>query len=88
MTDFWQVHGLWFVFFMCCFPRLTMLFATTAGGGLLYWLGWFFAPRLTVAILATTYFWQTNTTLCVFAWIWAFAGEAGEKVTISVKRRT
>lgn len=56
-----------------------MLFATTAGGGLLYWLGWLLAPRLTVAILATTYFWETNTILVIITWIWALTGESGEK---------
>ncbi len=81
MTDFWEIHGVWFIIFMAFFPRLTMLFATTAGGGFLYWLGWFLAPRLTVAILATTYFWQTNTVLVVFTWIWALAGESCEKGT-------
>jgi hypothetical protein len=77
--DFWQVHGLGFILCMCFFPRLTMLFSTTVGAGPLYWFGWVFAPRLTVAILATSYFWHTNTILCVFAWFWALVGEVGEK---------
>lgn len=78
--NFWDVHGLFFILFMCFFPRLTMLFATV-WGGFLWWVGWFFAPRLTVAILATTYYWDTNPVLCVFTWLWALAGESGEKVT-------
>jgi hypothetical protein len=76
--DFWQHHGIWFIVFMFFFPRLTMLFATVWGGWL-WWLGWLFAPRLTVAILATTYYWDTNTVLVVLTWFWAFSGEGAEK---------
>ena len=85
MTDFWEVHGVWFILFMCFFPRLTMLFATTVGGGFFYWLGWLFAPRLTVAILATYLFGHTNTVLVVFAWLWAVTGEGTEKVAVKNK---
>jgi hypothetical protein len=77
--DFWQVHGIGFIICMFFFPRLTMLFATTVGGGPLYWIGWLFAPRLTVAIIATTCFWTTNPFLCVLTWIWALGGEGCEK---------
>ena len=76
--DFWQVHTLGFVICMCFFPRLTLLFATAIGGPL-WWLGWVFAPRLLVAILATTYYWTTNPALCVITWIWAISGETTEK---------
>jgi len=55
-----------------------MLFATV-WGGLLWWLGWIFTPRLTVAILATIHYANTNTVLVVFAWIWALMGEGAEK---------
>jgi hypothetical protein len=80
-VNFWDVHGGWFIFFMIFFPRLTMLFATV-WGGFFWWLGWFFAPRLTVAILATMYFSQTNLVLVVLAWFWAIAGESTEKTTV------
>jgi hypothetical protein len=80
--DFWTYHGLGFIFCMFFFPRLTMLFATTVGSGALYWLGWFIAPRLTVAIIATSYFWQTNVILCILTWMWALAGESTEKTAI------
>lgn len=83
--NFWDYHGLFFIFFMFLFPRLTMLFATTVGGGLLYWLGWFFVPRLTVAILATGLFWDQNTVLCVLTWIWALGGESAEKGVVQVE---
>lgn len=76
--NFWDVHGFWFVFFLCFFPRLTMLFAT-AIGGFWWWVGWLIAPRLLVAILATTHYWDTNPLLVVITWFWALMGEGGEK---------
>lgn len=82
MYNFWEYHGLLFILCMFFFPRLTMLFATTTGGGLLYWLGWIFAPRLTVAILATMLFYQHNVLLLIFTWIWALGGESGEKTIV------
>ena len=82
MVNFWDVHGVWFIIFMCFFPRLTLIFSSVATGGLLWWLGWIFAPRLLVAILATCAYWQTNTFLCVLTWIWALSGESCEKGTV------
>lgn len=81
--DFWQTHSIWFVLAMFLFPRLTMLFATTYGGGILYWFGWLFAPRLTVAIIATMLYGNSNIILVVLAWFWALGGEATEKRTIA-----
>ena len=85
MHNFWNYHSFLFVFFMFFFPRLTMLFATTTGGGLLYWLGWLFAPRFTVAIIATILFYQNNEILLIFTWIWALFGETTEKVIIKTR---
>ena len=81
MADFWDVHGWLFVLCMCFFPRLTMLFGTaaTAGFGVLGWLGWIFMPRLTVAIIATGLYWDSNPVLIVFTWVWALGGESAEK---------
>lgn len=79
MSNFWDHHSLWFLLAMLFFPRLTMLFATTVGGGFFYWLGWLFIPRLTVAIIATFLFYEHNTVLLVFTWMWALAGEIAEK---------
>lgn len=76
--DFWQEHGIFFLIFMTFFPRLTMLLATAVHFGLLSWLGWFFAPYLTVAILATEYYWHTNPILCIIAWFIALAGTGSE----------
>lgn len=83
--SFWETHTIWFVIAMFFFPRLTMLFATTFGGGLLYWLGWVFAPRLTVAIIATMLYSETDLVMVVLAWIWALAGEASEKGIASAR---
>jgi hypothetical protein len=79
--SFWHVHGIFFLIFIFFFPRLTMLLTGIcfAWSGVLFWLGWVFAPRLTVAILTTTVYWHTNPILCVLAWFWALGGETLEK---------
>lgn len=76
--NFWQVHGIFFLIFITLFPRLTMLFAVSVSFGPLAWIGWLFAPHLTVAIFATHYYWSTNPILCIIAWFVAFAGTGGE----------
>ena len=76
--DFWDVHGVGFLLAAAFFPRLAMLFAVSVPFGWLAWTGWVFAPHLTVAILATTFYWDTNPVLCVIAWLCAFAGTGGE----------
>jgi len=83
--DFWANHGIWFIVFMCFCPRLTMLFATV-WGGFWWWAGFVFAPRLTVAILATMYYADTNLVLVVFTWLWALGGESAEKKTVAKRR--
>lgn len=87
--DFWQEHGIFFLIFITLFPRLTMLFAVSLHFGALAWLGWLFAPHLTVAILATEYYWNTNPILCIIAWFVALAGTGGEYklATVSAQRR-
>lgn len=77
--DFWDVHGIWFIIFMFFFPRLTLLFSSVAFGGLFWWLGFIFTPRLLVAILATTAYWETNQILVVLTWFWALGLESAEK---------
>jgi len=79
LLNFWDVHGFWFILFMFFFPRLTLLFSSVATGGILWWLGWIFAPRLIVAILATHSYGMTNTVLVVLTWLWALGGETVEK---------
>lgn len=83
--SFWDVHGLFFIFFMFFFPRLTMLFGTAVAstfGGPLFWIGWLLAPRLTVAVIGTTIYWSTNPVLCMLTWLWALGGESTEKKVI------
>lgn len=77
--NFWEVHGPIFLICMFFFPRLTLLFSSVASGGALWWLGWLFAPRLLVAILATTAYWETNPVLVTLTWFWALSGETVEK---------
>jgi hypothetical protein len=81
-VNFWDVHGVFFILFMMFFPRLTLLFSSVAFGGFLWWLGWIFAPRFLVAILATIHYLDTNPILCILAWIWAFVFETGEKTVV------
>lgn len=85
--DFWDVHGLGFLICLLFFPRLTMLFTGIFMSWMspLFFFGWLIVPRLTVAILASTVYWDTNPTLCVFTWLWALGGESGEKT--SCKKR-
>jgi hypothetical protein len=83
--DFWQVHGWLFLVAVTIFPRLTMLFAVSTPFGILAWIGWLFVPHLTVAILATNFYWDTNPVLCVIAWFVAIGGTAGEGKVASKK---
>ena len=86
MDSFWHHHGIFFIVFMFFFPRLTLFFSSVPFGGIFWWLGFIFAPRLLVAILATTIYWQTDMILCVLTWIWALGGEGVEKTVIVHKR--
>lgn len=81
--DFWELHSIGFVICLAFFPRLTMLFMgiCSAFSGGWFWIGWIFAPRLTVAILASCIYWDTNPVLVVFTWLWAMGGESTEKKT-------
>ena len=84
--DFWQYHSILFIIAMCLFPRITMLLSGICFmpfAGVLFWLGWVFLPRLSVAIIATFLYFPTNPILCVFTWIWALAGEQKEKSSIN-----
>jgi hypothetical protein len=80
--NFWLVHGWIFLVCMFFFPRLTLFFSSVASGGFLWWLGFLFAPRLLVAILATSAYWTTNMILVIFTWFWALGGETIEKAIV------
>ncbi len=85
--NYWDHHGLFFLIFISFFPRLTLLFSSVPSGGLIWWLGWIFAPRVLVAILATLSYWNKNPILVVVAWLVAIGGESTEKVIVIRHRR-
>lgn len=85
--DFFAQHGVITLICLAIFPRLTLLIASFATGGLLWWLGWIFTPHLLVAFLALPY-WHSNPVLVVFAWIIALGGTRAESKAVSRKRRS
>lgn len=91
--DFFTKHGWIFLFSIALFPRLTLLvsgllFNTIEFGGLFWWLGFFFAPRILVALLATVAYWQTNQVLVILSWLIALGGESSEKIIIKRKMKS
>jgi len=82
IENYWDNHGVWFLIFITLFPRLTLLFSNVAFGGFFWWLGFFFAPRILVAVLATIAYWEQNSILVVISWLMAIGGESGEKVVV------
>jgi hypothetical protein len=91
--DFFMKHGWLFLISISLFPRLTLLisgvlFGSVEFGGLVWWLGFFFAPRLLVAALATMAYWHTNPILVILAWLVALGGESSEKIVISRRMRS
>lgn len=85
--NFWDVHNVFFLVFITLFPRLTLLFSSVATGGLLWWLGFFFLPRVLVASLATMAYFHTNPILVTISWVIALGGEVFEKWGISGRNR-
>lgn len=77
MNNFFDQYGVTTLVCLALFPRLTLLFASFATGGLLWWLGWIFTPHLLVAFLSTSY-WDTNPVLVVVAWLIALSGTWAE----------
>ncbi|HXH31000.1 MAG TPA: hypothetical protein VNJ01_09330 [Bacteriovoracaceae bacterium] len=86
-VDFFQQHGLLFLIFISFFPRLTLLFSSVASGGLFWWLGLVFCPRVLVASLATVKYFDTNPVLVAIAWVVAVGGETMEKKGLSGKNK-
>jgi hypothetical protein len=83
ITNFWDKHGVFFLIFITIFPRLTLLFSSVPFGGLFWWLGFVFTPRILVAVLATIAYWQQNPILVLISWLVALGGESGEKYYIT-----
>ena len=89
-VDFFVKHGWIFLISIALFPRLTLLvsgalFHTIEFGGIIWWLSFFFAPRVLVASLATVAYWNTNQVLVLISWLIALGGESSEKIFISNK---
>jgi hypothetical protein len=82
-VNFFQKRGVFFLIFITLFPRLTLLFSSVAFGGVLWWLGFIFFPRILVALLATVAYFHTNPVLVTISWLVALGGEALEKVGLS-----
>ena len=86
-NNFWDYRGYFggivFLFFISLFPRLTLFISSVPFGGLLWWIGFFFMPRLLVASLATINYWNSNKILVVISWLVALGGESSEKILIS-----
>jgi hypothetical protein len=85
--DFFDQHGVITLICLAIFPRLTLLIASFATGGVLWWLGWIFTPHLLVAILSLAY-WHTNPVLVVFAWIIALGGTSAESKVATRRRKS
>ncbi|MBF0299998.1 MAG: hypothetical protein HQK51_14830 [Oligoflexia bacterium] len=89
--DFWEYRGylggIFFLFFIALFPRLTLFVSSVPFGGVLWWIGWFFMPRILVASLATVTYWNHNKILVIISWLVALGGESSEKVLISRRPR-
>jgi hypothetical protein len=90
--DYFNKHGWFLLFFLALFPRVTLLFSglllhSIEFGGLLWWGGFFIAPRILVASLATISYWNTNQALVVLAWLIAMGGESSEKIFLKRKMK-
>ena len=80
--NYWNHHGVFFLIFITLFPRLTLLLSNVAFGGLFWWIGFIFAPRILVAVLATISYWSANPVLVIMSWLIALSGESGEKYVL------
>lgn len=85
--DFYQKHGIFFLLFITLFPRMTLLFSSVLSGGVFWWLGFIFCPRILVASLATVSYFHTNPVLVVISWIVALGGETMEKAGIGSNKK-
>jgi hypothetical protein len=85
--DFFQKHSVFFLFFISLLPRVTLILSSVATGGILWWLGFFFCPRILVASLATVSYFHTNPVLVTLSWIIALGGETMEKVGLGKGKR-
>lgn len=87
IVNYWDNHGIFFLIFISIFPRLTLLFSSVATGGIFWWLGFLFLPRVLVASLATVAYFHTNPILVTMSWVVALGGEVFEKWGMAGKNR-
>lgn len=85
-VDYWNKHGVFFLVFIAMFPRLTLLLSSVATGGVIWWISFFFLPRVLVATLATIAYFHTNPILVIMSWVIALGGEVFEKWGIGKNR--
>lgn len=85
-TNYFDKRGVFFLVFVTLFPRLTLLFSSVPFGGVLWWLGLIFCPRILVAVLATVNYFQTNPILVILSWLIALGGEGLEKYGLRGRR--
>ena len=78
MDGYWTNHSLLFLIGLTLFPRFTLLFSNVSSS-IVFWLAWFFLPRIMIAFLATIFYWKTNPILVILAWMFALGGESAEK---------
>jgi len=87
-VDYFVNHGWIFLISIALFPRLTLLVSgiivgSITFGGIFWWIGFFFAPRILIASLATVSYWNTNPALVILSWLIALGGESSEKFVIT-----
>ncbi len=85
--NFFSNHGVLFLAFVTFFPRLTLLFSSVPSGGLFWWIGLVFCPRVLVAALATVTYYHTNPILVGVSWVVALSGEVLEKKGLAGRKR-
>ncbi len=86
-VDFFERHGPFFLIFISFFPRLTLIFSSVATGGVFWWLGFIFCPRILVATLATVTYFHSNPILVTISWVIALGGETAEKMGLARKNK-
>ena len=92
-AEYFDNHGWIFLFSIALFPRFTLLVSSLLLGslqlgGFIWWAGFFIAPRILVASLATVSYWHNNPVLVVISWLIALGGESSEKFVITKRMTT
>ena len=78
MGNFWSHHTIIILIGFTLFRRFSLLFCSIPSG-IFFWIGWFFLPRIVIAVYATIFYLETNPILVILSWIIALSGESAEK---------